>query len=162
MQNVKIVVYGLVSRSESCPTEFGSQCVWISHGDRLTFGAIEYLKKKPTCPDGGAVTAREEADAVLCSKDKPLQQTVVAMEHVPRHRVLVVLTAAGVGGVGEAGVDGDDKVDRSKSALRIFADDSLDGVKQHSCTGSCACSQERACLAEALLTCAAQRFGACR
>ena len=110
MQNVKIVVYGLVSRSESCPTEFGSQCVWISHGDRLTFGAIEYLKKKPTCPDGGAVTAREEADAVLCSKDKPLQQTVVAMEHVPRHRVLVVLTAAGVGGVGEAGVDGDDKV----------------------------------------------------
>ena len=162
MQNVKTLVFGLMSRSESCPPELWSQCVWISHGDRLTFGAIEYLKKKPTCPDGAAVTAREEADAVLCSKDKPLQQTVVAMEHVPRHRVLVVLTAAGAGGVGEAGVDGDDKVDRSKSALRIFADDSLDGVKQHSCRGSFACSRELACLAGALLTFAAQKFGACR
>lgn len=150
-------------------------CVWVAHNDCLNFGAIRYLENhdqvRAAAREGWSLAAAHErgrvargvtgdavdggcggaggegaeADARLCSIDKRIHQTVHAMQHVARQRVLVVLTSAsgpqgrgcpadtgtvsvsegfetGAGGAG-GGAEGDYS---KQCAMRIFADDSLD------------------------------------
>jgi hypothetical protein len=63
----------------------------------------------------------------LCCKDRALHQTVVAMEHIYRQRVLVVLTSASSHSSSDVAPIAPD-TGAGKSAMKIYTDDTLDEI----------------------------------